>query len=169
MNAKGEIVGVILSCLSESPIDFASSEPEPGPERPAFSRPPECVGFAIPVHRIERRVEEIIRYGRVRRSRFGLALAVPPEAFLRYLGLIERKGLLVKDVVPGGPAEAAGVRKHDVLVSMDGREGLELGDFEECTERIAPGGRVRLGILREGESREIELALGNDGPEQGGR
>lgn len=156
VNARGEVVGVILSGLCA---------PSAGEEASPLSRA-ECVAFAIPLHRLDRRIEQIVKSGFVRRARIGVGVGVPSDAILKHLGLFERGGLLVTEIEPGSPAERAGLRRYDVIVSLAGKDRLAMVDLHECVERVAPGERVRLGILHEGAYKEVEVVLAE---EKGGR
>jgi S1-C subfamily serine protease len=79
--------------------------------------------FAVASNTAEIVLAQLIRYGRVRRARLGLAgqkVAVP-RRLVRRLGLDQDWGVLVSDVASKGPADRAGLQNGDVLVKLDGR------------------------------------------------
>jgi predicted metalloprotease with PDZ domain len=70
-------------------------------------------------------------------------------------------GVLVSDVVKGGPAEAAGVQKGDVIVEIDGRS---IGDTDEAIDAVrgmSPGEKAKLVVVREGKKQVIAAVLGD--------
>ncbi len=68
-------------------------------------------------------------------------------------------GIRVESVVPGSPAERAGIRAGDVVTRLDGADIASLGSFSELLKQYAPGDRVRAAWLRDGEPFEAELEL----------
>lgn len=68
-------------------------------------------------------------------------------------------GVLISGVLPGSPAEKAGMRKGDRVTSMDGETIKTLEDFTIALKSREPGDRVRVGFLRDGSQMEIEAVL----------
>uniref|UniRef100_A0A1D1ZZT2 PDZ domain-containing protein n=1 Tax=Auxenochlorella protothecoides TaxID=3075 RepID=A0A1D1ZZT2_AUXPR len=117
------------------------------------------IGFAIPIDACRGLVDQILTYGRVVRPMLGITLA-PPQA-LRQLGL---SGVLVLDVPPGGPADAAGVKGTmrdgfgrvvlgDVIVGVNGRKVANEGDLFDALDSCKVGDEVRLDILSGGRTK----------------
>ena len=128
------------------------------------------VGFAIPVGIIQRIVPQLIRFGRVRRADIGIARLYRTE-----------QGLVVARVVPGGPADRAGLRGFrivrqkrrrgpvvyyreyidrswaDVIVAVDDQKVETVDQFLDIIESRQPGQSVTLTVLRQG--RRIELVV----------
>lgn len=93
------------------------------------------------------------------RSWLGVSILEVDGKVARHMDIKATKGLVVVDVVKGGPAEAAGVRQGDVIVSLDGREAAEVTDFMSRVQAAGVGAAVTLGIDRAGESRQIKATL----------
>jgi S1-C subfamily serine protease len=130
------------------------------------------VGFAIPADTIKRVAAQLVTSGRVIRADAGISHVLPNE-----------RGLLVVMLVPGGPAERAGLRgfrivreqerrgpfvvekkkvdrsQADLIVSVDGEQVTSPDEFLSLIERHRPGERARLGIVREGEIVEVTVTL----------
>ena len=71
----------------------------------------------------------------------------------------EREGVLVADVMKGGPAETAGLRAGDVVVELNGTRIHEVPDLQRHIANVAPGQRVRLGVVREGAPQRITVTV----------
>jgi len=120
------------------------------------------LGFAIPADIVRRVVDRLRRDGRVRRSRTGVVLR-PLVDYMQNTVFSGTKGAIVDDVLPGSPAEAAGIRKGDRLLSVGGREtnALYREDLPEIRWMLAdlePGRPSAVHLERDGRPLELELA-----------
>jgi len=128
------------------------------------------IGFAIPSDTVNRVVPQLIAHGRVIRPWLGVftdeRIASP---ILARLGV---QGVLVLRVEPGSPAAAAGLRPTqlawdgsivpgDVIVALDGQAVANLQELQALLDEHHIGDRVRLTLWRRGETRELEIVLGN--------
>jgi S1-C subfamily serine protease len=110
--------------------------------------------FAVASNTAEIVLAQLIRYGRVRRARLGLAgqkIAVP-RRLVRRLALDQDWGVLVSDVAAEGPADRAGIRTGDVLVGLDGRaitgvDELLKGLTDQTLDRVVAVSVIRNGGL----------------------
>jgi S1-C subfamily serine protease len=123
------------------------------------------IGFAIPAHAVAWVVPDLIRYGRVRRPVLGIELG--PETVARRLGV---EGVVVYRVEPGTGAARAGLqgisqdrlgraRLGDVIQTIDGEPVQSNADLFLALEEKRAGDRVRIGLLRDGRRREVEVVL----------
>jgi S1-C subfamily serine protease len=123
------------------------------------------VGFAVPVDTVNRVVPQLIEHGRVVRPQLGIAAA--NEWALRRAGI---EGVLVMSVAPGSPAQRAGVRGTyraedgtlalgDVVQGIDGARVASIDDLYAALERHRPGDVVKVRLLREGRTVEVEVKL----------
>lgn len=102
VNSAGEVVGLNTFILSQSGGN-------------------ESVGFAIPSTLVEWVATQLKKYGHVHRPGIGIGVqAITPNLVLA-LKLTRNTGVLISDVLPDGPADAAGVRINDILLSLDNR------------------------------------------------
>ena len=127
------------------------------------------VGFAIPVGLIARIVPELIDKGRVVRPDIGIAKVYETE-----------QGLLIYRLVPGGPAERAGLKgpqavtrrrgpfvvdsidraAADLIVAVDGQKVTRADDFLGIIEAKTPGATVTLTVSRKGKELQVSIVLG---------
>lgn len=134
------------------------------------------IGLAIPAHTTERIVEQILREGRVVRGWIQIEGVALSDRLARAGDLPIRRGILVTRVLPGGNAEAAGLRdgvdgrhvRHgpyripvdgDIIVEIDGQRTGSVGELFASLEATRPEQRVVLTILRDGEYRDIAVVL----------
>jgi S1-C subfamily serine protease len=122
------------------------------------------IGFAVPVDTVNRIVPQLIRDGQVERP--GLGVVIFNDPVTRQLGL---EGVLVRDVIPGGAAEEAGIRPTEHLRSLGGLGDLiiaindepitETGDLFAFLENASVGDKVTITLLRAGEKRDVTVEL----------
>ena len=124
------------------------------------------IGFAIPVDEVSRVVPRLIKDGKFIRPALGIQ-AAPPQ-FLESLRL--PKGVAVVGVVPGGSAEAAGIKPFvrgtageivagDVITALAGRPVTNLDELLEALEKHQPGETVMVSVLRAGKPTEVSVRL----------
>jgi len=118
------------------------------------------IGFAIPINMARAIMDQIISEGRVVRSHIGIRQgAMVDRVMARALGLDVNYGVVVGEVVSGGPAERAGIAEGDVLLRMDGEPIRDWSQFRLGIAHKDPGTRVRFEVFRDGERMEITLTL----------
>jgi S1-C subfamily serine protease len=123
------------------------------------------VGFAVPVTTIQRVVPQIIRTGRA--EQVGLGVRIDPEQrFERRAGL---RGVVVIDVTPGSPAEAAGVQGlkqtprgialGDVIVGIDADKVEDYDDLYNALDEHTAGDEVSVKLRRGNDVVEVKVKL----------
>ena len=117
------------------------------------------VSFAIPIDVAMNVAEQIKDTGQVRRGQIGVQVQQIGTDAARGLGLPDTLGALVADVVPGGPAEKAGIQRGDVIRSIDGTRISQSSDLPPIVGAKAPGSRATLGVWRDGRNRDITVTL----------
>jgi 2-alkenal reductase len=130
LNSEGKVIGVNTAILTGSGT-FAG------------------VGLAIPIDLVQKNVDSIIAKGFVRRPVLGIVFA--PDVMAEELQL---PGIMVMKVVPGGPADQAGVRSMrggrlgDVVLGMEGKKVSSTDDLFGILEQKAPGDTISLTVQR---------------------
>jgi len=118
------------------------------------------IGFAIPANMVRAVLENAKAGGGViRRPWFGASLQGVTAELAETLGLARPAGALVAEVVAGGPADKAGLRKLDVITAVDGNpvDDPDAFGFRFSTKIV--GGKVKMAYLRSGKAHEIEVPL----------
>ena len=108
------------------------------------------IGFAIPVDRAVRILNDIIKHGEARHGWFGVVFAGAPA----------EDGLVVARVVRGSPAHLAGLRRGDVLLSINGTATTALQPALRQILETPPGSRLSIRIRRNGAVRSLEATAG---------
>jgi serine protease Do len=117
----------------------------------------EGIGFAIPSTLIELSCEQLRKFGHMHRQLIGVAVQAVTPTLAAALKLPRESGVLVSDVAPGGPAEKAGVRLNDIVAAIDGRRVENVPMFTTDLLSHPAGEKVKLDLLRGGETLSIEL------------
>ncbi len=115
------------------------------------------IGFAIPIAMTRKVVDDIVKYGRVIRGWLGVALQDASPELLARLGLAGRGGALLSGVVPGSPAEEAGLQPGDFLVALGGRPVVDPTQLSRLAASLPVGEPAALTIVRAG--RELGLSV----------
>lgn len=119
------------------------------------------IGFAIPVNMVKDVMQALIEDGRVARGFLGITMGGEVDRTMaRALGMDSPRGFIVGDITSGGPADRAGVKSGDVLVSLNGERIRDFYDFRVAIANMVPGTEVELEIFRDGENMEITVELG---------
>lgn len=87
--------------------------------------------------------------------------AAAPRAWVGFFSQVQDDGLIVTGVVPAGPADAAGVERGDLIVSVDGQVVSTLRELYQALRRRAPGESLNLQLLRGGSLRACEVRAGD--------
>jgi S1-C subfamily serine protease len=156
LNAEGEVVGI------NQQINTTSGGNE-------------GVGFALPIDLAERSVEHLREDGEVSYAYAGVTTTELYPQLAEELGLEVDTGAIVAEVVPGSPADEAGLEggdetirfqaqrveaDGDVIVAVDGEPIEANADLPRMISRLEPGDEITLEIIRDGEEQELELTLG---------
>ena len=137
INARGEVIGINAAISSRA----------------------NNIGFAVPINQAIAILEQLKTRGRVSRGFIGVTLIDVNADLQRSLGLPVSRGALVQDVRAESPAERAGIKPYDVILTVDGRE---IWTNEELIRDISgrlPGTSARLDVLRDGRREVAQVRL----------
>jgi serine protease Do/serine protease DegQ len=117
------------------------------------------IGFAIPVNMVKAVMEQLIAYGVVRRGELGIKLADVTPELADSLRLVNARGVLVAEVAPGSPAERAGIKRGDVVVSINGIALMNATQLRNAIALLRVGQSVELRVLHEGVVRSVSVSI----------
>ena len=118
------------------------------------------IGFAIPASLVQMLLPQLASKGRVDWGWLGVAISEVTDDDVDRLKLREARGLLVRRVMPGEPADQGGVRADDVIISIDGLRLETPRDLQRVVSSTPVGKRVRVALLRDGLETEVEVTIG---------
>ena len=119
----------------------------------------EGIGFAIPINKAKRIVDDLIRYGKVRRGWLGVSVQDMTRDMLRFFHLDRVRGVVVVRVMNGSPGAKAGLKQGDVILSLENNEISDKSDYSERISTYPVGNTMRLKILRDGAERSASLKV----------
>lgn len=138
VNINGEVIGINSFILSESGGSVG-------------------IGFAIPIDRVKKIAEELIKYGSTREAYFGFRIQDLTPMIVSYLNLKNLEGVIVTAVDSRGPAKAAGMIKGDVISEINNIKIKNSSDAELAVSDISPGEQVRIKLIRDSKNVYIDM------------
>ncbi len=141
VNARGELVGINTAIFSTSGGY-------------------EGIGFAIPSNMARAVMEGLMRYGKIVRGWLGVSIQDVTPEIAKEFDLKQQKGALVSDVVEGGPAEKAGIKRGDVIIGYDGKDVGDTFQLRNLVAATHPNKEVALKVVRDGALRSINVIIG---------
>jgi len=118
------------------------------------------IGFAIPINMARRVEDQLLKHGSVTRGFLGIIIQDVTPQLSQAFNLGKRTGILVADVNAGSPAQAAGIRRGDVILKLDGTPVKEIGPFRNRIALLSPGTAVNLTVLRDGREQSVTVKIG---------
>jgi serine protease Do len=143
VNIRGEVVGVNTFIISQSGGN-------------------EGLGFAIPSATARTVFRQLKQHGQLRRQEIGMSYQTITPTMAASLGLMRDYGVIVSDVWPGGPAEAAGLKVGDVLVTIDGQAADNLPSVNYFFRLRDSNENVQLVVLRGNMQHTLSIAAVED-------
>ena len=149
VNIRGELIGINTMIYTQSGGSMG-------------------IGFAIPINMARRIMEDLIFDGKVSRGWLGVSIQELDQSTRDAFGLpAETRGVLIGDVFKDQPADRAGIRRGDVVTSIDGKPTETTNSLRNHVATIYPGKTVPVEILRNGKKTTVHVKLtSRDGSEQ---
>jgi Do/DeqQ family serine protease len=142
VNSKGELVGINTAIASQTGSYSGYS-------------------FAVPVNIMKKVTTDMIQYGIVQRAFIGVGIQEMNQELANELGIKETEGVFVNGVSPNGAAEEAGIEKGDVIVKVNKESIKSVPQLQEKIGKYAPGDKVEIALIRDGDTRLVSLTLRN--------
>jgi serine protease Do len=117
------------------------------------------LGFAIPIDMAKSVMEQLIAKGKVSRGYLGLTPQDIDQDLAKALKLSSTSGVLISEVVPGSPADKAGLKSGDVVTAFNGTKVEDSTQFRQLVAQAAPESTVTIAVLRNGQSLDLKAVL----------
>lgn len=117
------------------------------------------IGFSIPSNMAKSVMEQLVQNGKVRRGMLGINIQNINEDLAKGLGLKETKGVLVSNVKTGGAAEKAGLKRGDVITSINGETVEDSNVLRNKVAGTLPGTDIKVKFVRDGSEQEVTAKL----------
>jgi serine protease Do len=140
VNIKGEIIGINTMIYTQSGGFMG-------------------IGFAVPINMARRDAEDIISKGHVVRGWIGLTSQDITQTTREALKLPGNNGALVSDVIKDQPADQAGIRAGDVIISVNNKPVRDVNDLRNKVAEIKPGETVPISIIRQGKEMKLSIKV----------
>lgn len=118
------------------------------------------IGFAIPINAAKNILPQLREVGHVVRGWLGVTVQALTEELAASFGLKDTQGALVTDVVADSPAAKAGIRRGDVILSINGEPLTEMNDLPRQVAALPIGKPARMQIFRDGKTRKVTVEIG---------
>ncbi len=138
LNIRGEVIGINTAIVAAG----------------------QGIGFAIPINLARKVANDLITKGRVARGWLGVTFQKVTPDVARSLGLRAEGGLVISQVMPRSPAEAAGLKAGDVVVSLNGQPVTDLRQVQGMLADLEVGREVEIAFRRGQEARSVKVKVG---------
>ena len=119
------------------------------------------IGFAVPINLAKRISDMLIKDGKVTRAWLGVSITTLREDVeLRDLAVGVEDGVVVRQFIPGGPAENSSLQLADVIISIDGNKVKTAEELKRAIRYKNAGDSIKIGLMRDGEPKEIQFETG---------
>ena len=146
VNKKGELVGVNTAIISQTGSYTGYS-------------------FAVPSNIVKKIVSDLIDFGSVRRAKLGITMTAVDEKVASEMKLSSLKGVYIVEVSKGGAADKAGLKKGDVLLSIDSKQVSGPSALQEVVNSYHPGDVATIKYVRDGKEKTAKVTfLGDAAP-----
>jgi len=144
VNLRGELVGINSAILSRTGGNIG-------------------IGFAIPVNMVKGVMDQLIKYGQVKRGVLGVNIYNVTPDIAKEFGLNQTSGALVAGVVQGSAAERAGVKTRDLITSINGVTMKDATELRNTIGMLRIGDKVEIGLLRDGKPLKVTALIAERG------
>lgn len=138
VNIYGEVIGMNTFIISESGGSIG-------------------IGFSIPIDRVKKTSQELIKHGKIRDVWFGFKVQDINPMLAQHFKLENMDGVLVNFVEQNGPAYRAGLRKEDIIIFLNGNKVANTEDAEMAVTDIGVGDKIKIIALRNNQEIQLEI------------
>jgi serine protease Do len=136
-NMNGEVVGINTAIVAQG----------------------QGIGFATPIN-MAKDILDQLKTGKVVRGWLGIMIQDVTPELAESFGTKATKGVIISDVVQDSPAEKGGLHRGDIVESLNAKQIDNANMLSRSVAALAPGSKVSIGIIRDGKSSTVKLAIG---------
>ncbi len=137
INMKGEVIGINTAIIAGG----------------------QGIGFAIPVDLARGIIKQLKAHGSVTRGWLGVGIQDLNREIADYYGVEGKKGTLVMEVFPGDPADEAGIKPRDIIISVAGKDVESSRDLTGIIANIPVGEKIKVKVLRNGREKTLRVTI----------
>jgi len=141
INARGEAVGINTALFSKTGGYMG-------------------IGFAIPINMAKSIEKQLKETGKVTRGWLGVVIQNVDKDLADSFGLKKAGGILVSEVQKDSPASAAGIKRGDVIIELDGKVLGDVSDLRNQVANISPESKALFLVIRDGREKKIQVTIG---------
>ncbi len=140
VNKKGELVGINTAIVSQTGAYSGYS-------------------FAVPVNIVKRVAQDLMDFGSVKRALLGISMGNVDKKFADEMKLSAVSGVYINEVLKGGAADKAGLKKNDVIVAIDGQKVTDGASVQAMVNGYHPGDKATITYIRDGKTQEVQVVF----------
>ena len=140
VNYKGEVIGVNTAIASSTGSYIG-------------------YGFAVPINLAKKVVDDFIQFGEVRRGYIGVSIRQVTQVIAKGVGLDKPRGVFIENVIADKPADRAGIKSGDIILSVEGTEVNKPNQLQAKVGSYKPGDTVSLQVWRDGKEKTFRVTL----------
>ncbi|MEW6007448.1 MAG: Do family serine endopeptidase [bacterium] len=137
VNIKGEVIGINTAIVGQA----------------------QGIGFAIPINMAKKIIGDLIEHGKVIRAWLGIYIQDLTEEIVESMGLEVKEGVLVSEVMKNSPAEKEGIKRGDVIISIDNEKVKTSKELQQKVLNKGVGKEVEISLIREGNRITLRVKL----------
>ena len=141
INSKGELMGINTAIIAPAGGNIG-------------------IGFAVPSNIARAVVDQLLKYGEVRRGRIGVVVQTATPDIAKALGAPVERGVVISSVESNSPAEQAGLKAGDFIISIDGRPVADANDVRNRVGLRERGSKVEVTYYRDGKTNIATVTIG---------
>jgi serine protease DegQ len=141
INSKGELMGINTAIIAPAGGNVG-------------------IGFAVPSNIARAVVDQLLKYGEVRRGRIGVTIQTATPDIAKAVGAPVGRGVIINSVESNSPAAEAGLRAGDFIISIDGKPVADANDVRNHIGLREPGSKVEVTYYREGHTHTVTVTTG---------
>ena len=117
----------------------------------------EGIGFAMPIDRAKRIVNDLIKYGEVHEAWIGIFVQELTPQIAKSFGYSNTKGVIISQAFKGGPSERAGLKRGDIIISLGNKHIKTIDDYNDLIYGYGHNDKISITVFRDGEKITVNV------------